>query len=106
MPQKGIKVFLSSGHDKLSRYLVKLKTVLSDCDFRSWDQHQSDSGGGGWGGGAALHSPAQRRETEAAEETIDQRFTFCFNQGGTGIVSVTDDTQSSLELTAFIFSQS
>lgn len=100
MPQKGIKVFLSSGHDKLSRYLVKLKTVLSDCDFRSWDQHQSEPSQ------AALHSPAQRRETEAAEETIDQRFTFCFNQGGTGIVSVTDDTQSSLELTAFIFSQS
>ena len=39
-----------------------------------------------------------------SEEAIDQRFTFCSNQGGTApSVSIIDKIQSSVELTAFIF---
>lgn len=84
MAQQGIRVFLSSGHDELSRYPVKPKTVLSDCGFRSQIDIRAARRGVD-----PLQSAARRRETRAAEtqseEAIDQRFAFRFNQGGTGI---------------------
>lgn len=44
VPQRGIKLLISPSLGELSCYPMKLKTVLSDRDFRSSDWHQSDSG--------------------------------------------------------------
>lgn len=78
VPQWGIKpcyIQLTTNYLVIPWYW---KLFCKDLDFRSLYWLQS----------VVLYSPAQWRETKAVEtqsdETIDQRFAFCFNQSGTG----------------------
>lgn len=88
---------------------MKLKTVLSDCDFRSWDRHQRSSG---WRRPFVVwlteEEPKQWRYSQR-KRLINASHSALIRveQAETApSVSITDKIQISLELTALYFAVS